>query len=86
MDSAGYLYVTDRGSRRIRRVSPAGVVTTVAGTGASGWTDGRGDVATFDQPNVLTITSSGDLCVFDHNITLGGILRLVERVFDLGQP
>ena len=86
VDRAGYLYVTDRSNRRIRRVSPGGVVTTVAGTGSSGWTDGRGDVATFDQPNVLTLTSSGDLCVFDHHVTLGGILRLVERVFDLGQP
>ncbi|MCE5240573.1 hypothetical protein LLH23_19105, partial [bacterium] len=86
VDSAGYLYVTDRSNRRIRRVSPAGVVTTVAGTGASSWTDGRGDTATFSQPNVLTITSSGDLYVVDNNMTLGGILRLVQRVFDIGMP
>jgi sugar lactone lactonase YvrE len=85
-DSAGYLYVTDRGNHRIRRVSPTGAVTTVAGTASGGWTDGRGDVATFDQPNVLAVTASGDLCVADHNVSLGAIVRLVERVFDLGQP
>lgn len=83
-DPAGYLYVTDRTNHRLRRISPAGMVTTVAGTSSGGWTDGPGDVATFDQPNVLCITAGGDLCVFDHNVSLGGILRLVQRVIDLG--
>lgn len=84
LDEAGYAYVTDRSGRRIRRVSRTGLVTTVAGTGAIAWIDGPGNVAAFDQPNVLTITPGGDLVVFDNHVSLGGILRLVERVVDIG--
>ena len=62
VDSAGYVYVGDS-NQRVRRISPAGVVTTLAGTGSSfpGDTDGGGDVATFYYPTGMAIDASGTL-------------------------
>jgi sugar lactone lactonase YvrE len=64
VDSAGYLYVAEY-SHRIRRVSPAGIVTTVAGTGATfpGDIDGSGDVATFYYPQGIAVDAAGTLYV-----------------------
>ena len=45
--SDGNLYVADRYNYRVRRVSPRGLATTVAGTGSSTRLDGRGDQAGF---------------------------------------
>jgi sugar lactone lactonase YvrE len=36
LDSAGNLYIADASNRRVRRVTPGGIVTTVAGTGIQG--------------------------------------------------
>ena len=46
-DSAGNVYVADSGNNRIRKITAAGLVSTLAGTGAIGSADGNGDVATF---------------------------------------
>jgi sugar lactone lactonase YvrE len=63
VDSAGYIYVTEYS--RIRRVSPAGVVTTVAGNASTfpGDFDGGGDAATFYYPQGLAIDAAGTLYV-----------------------
>ncbi len=54
-DPAGNLYVTDRLSHVIRKVTPAGVVTTLAGKpDVSGHKDGSGKAALFDSPNAIT--------------------------------
>lgn len=64
VDSAGNVYVSDAANHTIRRITPAGVVTTLAGQpGASGNTDGTGSAARFDTPAWLTISPSGDLFV-----------------------
>ena len=47
IDANNNLYVTDTGNLRVRKITPAGVVTTLAGTGVFGSTDGDGSVATF---------------------------------------
>jgi hypothetical protein len=44
-DSSGYVYVGDGGNNRIRRISPSGVVTTVAGNGTYACVDGPGDTS-----------------------------------------
>lgn len=50
IDSAGNVYLADTNST-IRKVSPAGVVTTLAGTaGLTGSTDGTGSAASFNSP------------------------------------
>jgi len=65
IDGSGNLYVGDTGNNEIRKVTPAGVVTTVAGTTTPGAADGTGSAASFNQPHGVTIDSSGDLYVAD---------------------
>lgn len=67
-DTAGNLYVSDTLNHTIRMVTPAGVVTTIAGTvGASGTVDGTGSAARFYGPQGLALDSSGNLFVADTN-------------------
>lgn len=53
IDAAGNLYVTDYNNHRIRMVTPAGVVTTLAGGATAGSTDGTGTNALFSSPNAI---------------------------------
>jgi len=65
-DGAGNLYVADRLNHTIRRVTPAGMVTTLAGTpGVSGSADGTGAAARFSEPIGVTVDSAGNLYVAD---------------------
>lgn len=67
-DSAGNVYVADGANRTIRKITPAGVVTTLAGTpGVFGSADGSGAVASFRNPNGLASDSTGNLYVADNN-------------------
>ena len=66
VDSAGNVYVADTGNNTIRKVTPAGVVTTLAGlAGSSGTTDGTGSAALFNWPTALAVDSAGNLYVAD---------------------
>ena len=65
VDSSGNVYVADRGNNRIRKITSAGVVTTFAGSATAGTANGTGTAATFNQPNAITIDSSGNLYVID---------------------
>jgi sugar lactone lactonase YvrE len=64
-DSDGNLYVGDANTNRILKISPAGVVTTFAGSGGQGTTDGTGSNATFWYPMAIAIDSLGNLYVTD---------------------
>ncbi len=67
MDAAGNLYIADRDNNRIRRVSPAGIITTVAGTGTSGNTgDGLpATSATLNAPSAVSVDPTGVVYITD---------------------
>jgi hypothetical protein len=66
VDKAGNLYVADAENYLIRKVTQAGVVTTVAGTrGMRGNADGTGATATFIGPHGITIDAANNLYVSD---------------------
>jgi len=66
VDSAGNVYVADLDNSLIRKITPAGVVTTLAGTvGVSGSADGSGNSVKFDQPRGVAVDSQGTLYVAD---------------------
>jgi sugar lactone lactonase YvrE len=64
-DSSGNVYVADGGSSQIRKITPAGVVTTPAGSGRSGSTDGIGAAASFNNPHGVATDSAGNVYVAD---------------------
>lgn len=66
VDSAGNVYVADSGNSEIRKITPAGVVTTLAGSYASpGNTNGMGSAASFDYPEGIAVDAAGNLYVAD---------------------
>lgn len=72
-DRAGALYVADTKNHAIRKITPAGVVSTFAG-GGLGSTDGTGTAARFVQPWHLAIDGADNLYVTDR---MGGRLRKI---------
>ena len=72
VDSAGNIYVADGLGEAIRKITPAGVVTTLAGTAmTSGSADGTGTAAQFDLPTGIAVDGSGNVYVADnHNNTV----------------
>jgi sugar lactone lactonase YvrE len=65
VDGAGNLYVADTSNDTIRKVTPAGVVTTLAGAGTVGSADGTGAAAQFHFPSGVAVDSAGNLYVTD---------------------
>ena len=73
IDAGGNLYVADSGNNAIRKITAAGVVTTLAGAtnGAAGALDGSGAGARFNQPRGVTVGPGGSVFVADYgNSTL----------------
>ncbi|HEY4935036.1 MAG TPA: hypothetical protein VII44_00570, partial [Puia sp.] len=63
MDAADNIYVTQNNS--ILKITPDGVISTVAGTGTPGFVDGPVDIAQFNNPVALAIDAQGNLYVLD---------------------
>ncbi|ANJ73375.1 hypothetical protein K6V72_19225 [Ralstonia insidiosa] len=67
IDGAGNLYVTDVANQKIRKITPAGVVTTLAGSGTVGATDGPGALATFNLPRGIAVDNNGYVYVAEQS-------------------
>ncbi len=65
VDRKGNLYITESGSGsdRVRKVSPNGTITTIAGGGTSLGTSGRATAAKLDHPYGLTVDAKGNVYV-----------------------
>jgi sugar lactone lactonase YvrE len=65
-DTAGNVYIADTASSTIRKMTPGGTVTTIAGqAGVQGLTDGTGTGSLFNQPEALTVDTVGNIYVAD---------------------
>ena len=66
VDKSGNLYVADSGNQQIRMITPAGLVTTLAGSvNGLGSTDGAGALARFNRPQGIAVDAAGDIYVAD---------------------
>src|SRR5690606_14292547 len=85
---AGNLYVADERNHNVRKITPGGVVTTLAGkAGESGDVNGVGEAARFWQPRGLAVDVNGNVYVADlgndliRKITPAGVVSTLA-----GQP
>jgi len=65
LDAAGTLFVTDTANSRVKRITPDGGVTTIAGTGGSGFADGGALDARFAEPEGIAVDASGTVLIAD---------------------
>jgi len=86
VDAADNVYVADTANNTIRKITPAGVVTTLAGlAGTSGSTDGTGTAARFTSPRGVAVDAAGKVYVADRNngairkITPAGVVTTVAQ-------
>lgn len=89
LDSAGFLYLTDKDNHNIRRISLGGSVITIAGMGTAGWVDGPGTIAQFDNPSGV-YAEKGNLFVCDffnnriRNVSPGKVVTTIAGDGSIG--
>ncbi|MBW5445101.1 copper amine oxidase [Cohnella sp. CFH 77786] len=87
IDSQGNVYVADTGNNAIRKINKEGKVTTLAGNGKIGLTNGIGSEVTFDHPSDVAVDARGNVYVAD---TLNHAIRKIAaadgRVTTLTAP
>lgn len=73
-DRQGNVYVADAGNHAVRKISPSGIVTTLAGNGVLGHADGTGSGASFHRPSDVAVDARGNVYVAD---TLNHAIRKI---------
>ncbi|MEX0611150.1 MAG: hypothetical protein WD229_03425 [Pirellulales bacterium] len=76
IDEEGSLYVADPFNERIRKVTQDAVVTTFAGSGAAGDTDGPAAEASFTHPSGVAVGPDGDVYVLDGSAKVARVRRI----------
>lgn len=74
IDTAGNIYVADTGNNAIRKITPQGMVTTLAGNGKAGYLDGASNQAQFNGPIGVAVDKAGKVYVAD---TYNDKIRLI---------
>ena len=80
VDTLGNVYVVEVSGHRVRKITPTGVVSTLAGAGTAGLAEGAGAAAKFDSPSGVAVTPDGTIYVADTNnnrirkITTAGVV------------
>jgi sugar lactone lactonase YvrE len=83
VDAAGNVYVADYGNNVIRKITSAGVVTTLAGYKSGGFVNATGTAAAFKNPNAVAVDATGNVYVADQGnsavrkITAAGVVTTV---------
>jgi DNA-binding beta-propeller fold protein YncE len=72
LDSGGNLYVADSGNNTIRKITSAGVVSTIAG-GSVGYADGVGNAAQFNNPDGIVANGNGIFVAIPGIVPFGGL-------------
>jgi sugar lactone lactonase YvrE len=91
LDAGGNVVLADSGNNTIRKITPDGTVTTLAGT-PPGHVDGVGSVARFRSPSALAVNSAGLVYVADNYSSLrrispdGAVTTLVSSPLAAGTP
>jgi len=81
VDQDGNIFVADAGNNTIRKISPQGEVTTLAGlAGAAGTTDGAGSQSRFNSPGGVAVDSAGNVYVADTNN------HTIRKITGVAQP
>lgn len=75
LDAAGNIFVSDRTNFRIRKITPAGEVTTYAGDGTNVYKEGNGTAAGFVDPYGIVVAQDGSIYVGDYN---GNRIRKID--------
>jgi len=70
VDANGNVYVADRGNHSIRKITPEGVVSTLAGNGEKGFMDGSTTEAQFNRPTGVAVDMDGTVYVADQKNNL----------------
>jgi hypothetical protein len=79
----GDIYVADRGNHAIRKMTSNGIVTTLAGNGSPGYSDGTGSGASCDSPQAICSDMTGNFYVADYQsdllrkVTSSGVVTTV---------
>jgi hypothetical protein len=83
IDASGNIYVADHGNNVIRKITLAGVVTTLAGFKTGGYINATGAAAAFDNPNGVAVDATGNVYVADQGnsairkVTSAGVVTTI---------